>query len=295
MEQVLKKFIDYLQEDRELSKNTIESYNRDIRQFKGYIKNSDVKDLTKVNKTVIITYLMYLQKKGRATSTISRNLASLRSFYQFLLNEGPIKKDPTVNLKTPRQEKKLPDILTPEEVELLLDQPNMNTSKGVRDKAILELLYAAGVKVSELVSLDVKDVKSNMGYIICSKNSSNERIIPIGKISLEVLYLYINQYRNKLIKQNQEKALFVNYYGKRLTRQGFWKIIKSYTKQINVDKKITPHTLRHSFAVHLLQNGADLKSVQEMLGHSDISTTQIYTKINKNKVKEVYMKAHPRA
>lgn len=295
MDSNLLNFNGYLEEEKELSHNTIESYNRDLRQFYIYLKENDVSDIASVNKTLIITYLMSLQKSGKSVSTISRNIASLRSFYQFLLNEGVVEKDPTINLQSPKQEKKLPSILTPKEVEILLEQPNIDCSKGVRDKAMLELLYASGIRVSELIALDVNDVNLYMDYIISSKDTSNERVIPIGKMAVSILGLYIDKHRMNLVKDSEEKSLFVNYHGKRLTRQGFWKIVRGYTKQAKINKNITPHTLRHSFAAHLLQNGADLKSVQEMLGHADISTTQVYTLITKNKIKEVYKKAHPRA
>ncbi|MGF7057031.1 site-specific tyrosine recombinase XerD [Brassicibacter mesophilus] len=289
------KFTNYLSNEKELSHNTIESYGRDLRQFSEYLSENSLDDLIDVNKTLIITYLMHLQKKGKSVATVSRNIASLRCFYQYLLNEGMIGKDPTINLQSPKQEKKLPSILTPKEVEILLEQPNLETSKGIRDKAMLELLYAAGIRVSELIALNVSDVNLGMGYISCSRDTSNERVIPIGKIAVNILSTYISEHRSSLIKDPKESSLFVNYHGKKLTRQGFWKIVKSYTKKANINKKITPHTLRHSFAAHLLQNGADLKSVQEMLGHSDISTTQIYTLVTKNRIKEVYKKAHPRA
>lgn len=295
MSVIIKNFIDYLKNEKELSSNTLESYNRDIVQFNGYVNRNNIEEITEVNKTLIITYLIHLQKKGKATSTISRNLASLRSFYQYLLNEGLITKDPTINLQSPKQEKKLPNILTTREVEILLNQPDVKNPKGVRDKAMLELLYAAGIRVSELISLSLDDIRLDMGYIICSRDSSNERVIPIGKIAIDMLNLYLKEYRHLFIRDYNEISLFVNHHGNRLTRQGFWKIIKSYTKKANINKKITPHTLRHSFAAHLIQNGADLKSVQEMLGHSDISTTQIYTQITNSKIKEVYKKAHPRA
>lgn len=294
MNDVLYGFIDYLLYEKELSQNTVESYKRDLEQFITYLDTIDT-PIEQFTKTNVIKYMMILKKRGKATSTVSRSLASLRSFCQYLINIGILNKDPTINLKSPKQEKKLPDILTHSEVELLLSQPSNDTSKGVRDKAMLELLYAAGIRVTELVSLNLEDINLDVGFVIGGKNSSNERVIPIGKISIEVLSKYIKDYRDILIKNDNEKALFVNYYGNRLTRQGFWKIIKYYTKKANIDKKITPHTLRHSFAAHLIQNGADLKSVQEMLGHSDISTTQIYTKIENNKIKDVYKKNHPRA
>lgn len=289
------KFNSYLERERELSNNTIESYIRDLKQFDKYSKENGLSSITDANKTLIITYLIYLQKTGKSVSTVSRNIASLRSFYQFVLNEGIIKKDPTINLQSPKQEKKLPSILTSDEVEILLEQPDIKCTKGVRDKAMLELLYASGIRASELISLDLDDVNLSMDYILSSKDTSNERVIPIGKMAVDILTLYIKEHRGKLVKDNEEKSLFVNYHGKRLTRQGFWKIVRGYTKQAKINKNITPHTLRHSFAAHLLQNGADLKSVQEMLGHADISTTQIYTLITKNKIKEVYKKAHPRA
>ncbi|WP_034429803.1 site-specific tyrosine recombinase XerD, partial [Caldisalinibacter kiritimatiensis] len=273
------KFTKYLSDERELSQNTLDSYQRDIRQFKEHLNLSKDDDVKTVNKTMILTYLMHLQKKGRSTSTISRNLASLRAFFQYLLNEGIITRDPTINLQSPKQEKKIPNILTPKEVEILLQQPDTTTTKGLRDRTMLELLYAAGIRVSELVSLNIEDVNLEMGYVYCSKTTSNERAIPIGNVAIEYLKKYCSEFRHKLIKKSDENALFVNYHGNRLTRQGFWKIIKSYTKTANINKKITPHTLRHSFAAHLLQNGADLKSVQEMLGHSDISTTQIYVQV----------------
>lgn len=287
-------FVYYLTHEKELSKNTLESYKRDIVQFLDFLKEKHVQRIKDTNKTTIITYLLYLQKKGKATSTISRSLASIRSFYQFLLNEKHIDKNPTVNLESPKSEKKLPSILTLKEVELLLSQPTDN-DKGIRDKAMLELLYATGIRVSELVALDYSNISLDMGYIKCNGNSGKERIIPIGSMAKKAMEKYIKECRKNLIREENEQALFVNYHGKRLTRQGFWKIIKMYTQKAKINKKITPHTLRHSFATHLLQNGADLKSVQEMLGHSDISTTHVYTLLMENKIKEVYNKTHPRA
>ncbi len=288
-------FSKYLLYERELSKNTLESYKRDVTQFINFLMQKNIKDLKDTNKTTVLSYLLFLKKKQKATSTISRSLASIRSFYQFLLNEHYITKDPTIHLESPKSEKKLPSVLTLKEVELLLSQPDQNNEKGIRDKAMLELLYATGMRVSELVALNEEDISLDMGYIKCSSHHSNERIIPIGSMAQKALEHYIKNSRPNLIRENDEKAAFVNYHGTRLTRQGFWKIIKVYTQKAKINKKITPHTLRHSFAIHLLQNGADLRSVQEMLGHSDISTTQIYTLMTKNKIKEVYNKTHPRA
>lgn len=295
MNHIVNEFTVYLKNEKGLSQNTLESYGRDLKQFGEFLNEKGYLAFKDVNKTTIITYLLYLQKKGRATSTISRSLASIRALYQFLLLNRSIDTDPTVNLESPRPEKKLPSVLSLNEIERLINQPDNNSCMGSRDKAMIELLYATGIRVTELVCLDINDLNIEMGYVRCKGgNSSKERIIPIGSMAKEALSIYASKYRPKLIKEGEE-ALFTNYYGKRLTRQGFWKIIKRHTKKANINKKITPHTLRHSFATHLIQNGADLKSVQEMLGHSDISTTQIYMEISKNKIKEVYNKAHPRA
>ncbi|MCG8540095.1 MAG: site-specific tyrosine recombinase XerD [Clostridia bacterium] len=294
MNKIVKDFIEYLKEEKKLSNNTLESYGRDLRQFGQFLNEKSRPSYEEVNNTTIITYLLYLQKKGRATSTISRNLASIRALYQYLLNNGLVQNDPTLNLESPKSEKKLPCVLSLSEVESLISQPDENNAIGSRDRAMLELLYATGIRVSELVRLDIKDLNLHLGFIKCRGTNDKERIIPIGSMAKKAILAYSTEYRNSLVKDSEE-ALFVNYYGKRLTRQGFWKIIKRYTKEANINKKITPHTLRHSFATHLIQNGADLKSVQEMLGHSDISTTQIYMQLTKNKIKDVYNKAHPRA
>jgi integrase/recombinase XerD len=294
MDILLDKFLNDLSIDKGLSSNTLESYGRDIKQFMSYLSDMEVSILD-VNKTTIISYLLFLQKSGRAASSISRSLAALRSFFQFLSGNKYVDKDPTLNLESPKIEKKLPQVLSIGEVELLLKQPDPSNSKGSRDKCMLELLYATGIRVSELVMLDVDDINLSMGFIRCSGKGMKDRIIPVGSIAINALTDYIYKYRKTLLRDKNETALFVNYHGSRLTRQGFWKIIKFYTKMAKIDRDITPHTLRHCFAVHLIENGADLKSVQEMLGHSDISTTQIYTQITRNKIKEVYKKTHPRA
>lgn len=294
MEKLIDEFLNDLSVDRGLSKNTIDSYGRDLKQFLEYAGSINV-SLFNVNKTNIIAYLMYLQKCGKATSSISRSLAALRSYYQFLYSHKYIDKDPTLNLESPRIEKKLPQVLSVREVEILLSQPDKNDPKGNRDQCMLELLYATGIRVSELVALDMDDINLNMGFIKCSGKGMKDRVIPVGTIALNALSDYIYKYRMILLRDQNEKALFVNFHGKRMTRQGFWKILKQYTRSAKIDKEITPHTLRHCFAVHLIENGADLKSVQEMLGHSDISTTQVYTQVTKSRIKEVYKKAHPRA
>ncbi|MBU5437570.1 site-specific tyrosine recombinase XerD [Tissierella sp. MSJ-40] len=294
-DRIMKEYIDYISNEKGLTSNTLEAYIRDIKQFEDYLYENNIQTIMDGNKTIIITYLMYLQKSGKATSTISRNLASIRCFYQYLLNNNFIKEDPTLNLKSPKCEKKLPNVLTKEEVDLLLSQPNLGDFKGSRDKAMLELLYATGVRVSEIISLNIEDVDLDVGYIHLKDNNGTERIIPVGTIALKSLFHYIKSYRNEE-GLSYKDPIFINYSGNRLTRQGFWKIIKEYTKKSNIDKTITPHTLRHSFAVHLIENGADMKTVQEMLGHSDISTTQIYSFASNNKeLREVYNKSHPRA
>ena len=294
MEALVQKFINFLEKDKRLSLNTLQSYRRDIEQYMSYLREINLNNITNTNKTTIIAYLLHLQKKGRATSTISRNLASIRSFYQYITKNKIVDKDPTLELESPKVEKKLPQILSTQEVELLLEQPKCTDLKGYRDKAMLELLYATGIRVTELISLDITDINLEMGFIKCNKGS-RERMIPIGSIATKALQEYITKARGFLIQNNEEKALFVNINGGRLTRQGFWKIIKQYKNQARINKDITPHTLRHSFAAHLLENGADLRSIQEMLGHSDISSTQIYAQIAKNKIKEIYKKTHPRA
>jgi tyrosine recombinase XerD len=294
MDKLLDEFLYDLNSDKGLSKNTLESYGRDIRQFSEYVNNISL-SFFDVNKATIIAYLMYMQKSGRATSSISRSLAAIRSFFQFLYNRRLIEKDPTQNLESPKIQKKLPQILTVSEVELLLQQPDIRDPKGNRDRCMLEVLYATGIRVSELVALNINDVNLEMGFIKCSGKGMKDRVIPIGSIAIKSLSEYITKYRLVLIRDRDEKSLFVNFHGKRMTRQGFWKIIKYYTKMAGIDAEITPHTLRHCFAAHLIENGADLKSVQEMLGHSDISTTQIYAQITKNKIKEVYKRTHPRA
>lgn len=293
---ILNRYIDYIKNEKGLTSNTLEAYIRDITQFKDYLTKNGINDATRVNKTVVITYLMYLQKDGKATSTISRNLASIRCFYQYLLNNNLIKEDPTYNLRSPKPERKIPNILTKDEVDILLSQPRGNTFKEVRDKAMLELLYATGIRVSEIIALNVDNLNLELGYLSLEEDSQNSRIIPVGSVALKHINKYVHRYRDEVLKDEKQRALFLNYNGNRLTRQGFWKIIKEYTKKSNINKKITPHTLRHSFAVHLLQNGADIKTVQEMLGHSDISTTQIYSfAINNKELKDVYQKTHPRA
>ena len=239
-------------------------------------------------------YIKELQEEGKKASSISRCIASIRSFYQFVLKRKKIKVDPTANIQSPKIEKRVPSVLTSKEVELLLDQPKDVDLKGTRDKAMLEFAYATGMRVTEIISLNIDDVNLEEGYVTC-KTGNKQRTIPLGTMSLNALKEYVDDARDVLIKNDDEKALFVNVNGGRLTRQGFWKIIKYYKEQAHITKDITPHVLRHSFATHLLQNGADLKAIQTMLGHSDISSTQVYMQFQDEGLKNIYKKAHPRA
>ncbi len=287
-------FAYFMDNTRHKSLNTIQSYKRDVSQYIKYLNTNGITDISKTTKTTVLTYLLNLQNQGKATSTVSRTLASLRSFYLFIAQTGTQMPDPTQNLEAPHVEKKLPHILTTQEVDLLLDQPSKTDPKGIRDKAMLELLYATGIRVSELIALQLSDINLSIGFINCH-SGKKERIIPIGNIAKAALKNYIENARIKMISSPETSLLFVNCNGTGLSRQGFWKIIKQYGKQAKISCDLTPHTLRHSFAAHLLENGADLKSIQEMLGHSDISSTQIYSHLMKSKLKDVYTKAHPRA
>lgn len=293
MEKQIKLFLEFLENDKKLSLNTLQSYKRDINQYQEYVDKNGLNYL-KVDYSDIDEYFKNLKSMNKKTSTISRNLATIRSFYQFLLRTKKIKKDPTVGVQSPKVEKKVPSILTSKEVELLLNQPKGIDLKGIRDKAMLEFAYATGMRVTEIISLEISDVNLEQNYVVCNAGSK-KRNIPLGSISAKALRDYIEKARPILIKDENTNALFVNINGKRLTRQGFWKIVKYYKEQANISKDITPHVLRHSFATHLLQNGADLKAIQTMLGHSDISSTQVYMQFQNENLKEIYRKAHPRA
>jgi len=294
MERVINEFLEYLRVERGLAPNTLKSYGRDLKQFAEYLETAPT-SYEEASRTTIVAYLLRLQKEGKATSTIARRLAALKAFYQFLVAEDRLKRDPTVNVDSPKQKKKLPQILTVEEVEKLLSQPEPVNPTGFRDRAMLELLYATGTRVSELVSLDIDDVDLKTALVRCQGKGSKERLIPLGSMAIKAVRDYLRRSRPKLVRDKSTAAMFVNHHGRRLTRQGFWKIVKKYAAEANIKKTITPHTLRHSFATHLLENGADLRAVQELLGHADISTTQIYTHLTKSHLKDVYSKAHPRA
>ena len=276
-----------------MSLNTLQAYKRDLKQFENYLGTIEGK-YNELTNDGIKDYIKYMQEQGKKTSTISRGLAAIRSFYQYETKNKQVEKDPTEGIQSPKIEKRVPSVLTSSEVALLLEQPKNVDLKGTRDKAMLEFAYATGMRVTEIISLNVEDINLETGYATC-RNGKKERTVPIGEMSLKALKDYMLNARHTMIKDDNEQALFVNVNGQRLTRQGFWKIIKYYKEQAHIDKDITPHVLRHSFATHLLQNGADLKSIQTMLGHSDILSTQIYMQFQDESLKNVYKKAHPRA
>ena len=284
----------YLREVKKSSKNTLSSYIRDVSQFAIYWSRREVKAMCQATSEHLSEYIQVLRKSGKSASTVSRCIASLRNFYQFLMDNGHTDQNPASTLVPEKAVKKLPQILTSREVDLLLEQPSSTDPKGFRDKAMLETLYATGIRVSELISLNVDDVNLSLGVIHC-KTSNKERMIPLYSAAVAALDAYITRVRPQMLSVQDEPALFVNMGGERMSRQGFWKIIKLYQEKAKIEKGITPHTLRHSFAAHLLENGADLRSIQEMLGHADISSTQVYAQLVKKQLKDVYHKAHPRA
>ena len=284
----------YLSKVKQASSNTVSSYLRDIRQFADWLRDCEdtaVVDATQLN---ISSYLSHLEEEGRSGATVSRCLASLKNFYAYLVSSGFLEKTPVTDIHVDRGEKKLPQILSGREIELLLAQPACVDAKGYRDKAMLEVMYATGIRVSELIELDVDDVNLDLGIVKCS-SAKKSRAIPLYPGALRALTVYLRDVRSSLIASKEEKALFVNINGARMSRQGFWKILKHYQASAHIEKDITPHTLRHSFAVHLLENGADLGSLQELMGHSDISSTQMYTHMVNQKLKAVYEKCHPKA
>jgi len=289
------RFTEYLKKTKKMSRNTQEAYRRDILDFFKFIREKDIADDTQVSNTEIVSYLLKMKSGGLSSATVNRRLASVRSYYSFMCRSGLMQTDPTDNIKSPRIERKEIEYLTIEEVDRLLASP-ADDAKGSRDRAMLELMYATGIRVNEAVAANVEDVNLRIGFFTCPGNSGKARIIPIGRPARAAAEKYIFETRAELIRDNkEERALFVNYYGKRMTRQGLWKILKEYGKKAGIADKLTPHSLRNSFAVHMIQNGADLKSLQELLGHEDISATQIYLSVTKNKIKDVYDRTHPRA
>lgn len=295
MDEQLKDFMDYLIVEKGSAKNTIMAYERDLKSYLHYLINVEsVHSLNDVQRVHIVHFLRFLKEQGKSSKTLARHIASVRAFHQFLLRAKAANQDPSVQIETPRLERSLPNVLSLQEVEILLDTPNTQDHFGIRDKAMLELLYATGIRVSELIGLEIDNIQLMMGFVRC--NGNKERIIPIGRTAADAIKHYLEDGRPRFTSaKQQDHALFLNHQGKQLTRQGFWKILKKLAREAGIDKELTPHTLRHSFATHLLENGADLRAVQEMLGHADISTTQIYTHVSKTKLKDVYSKFHPRA
>lgn len=284
----------YLTKVKQAPENTTSSYMRDIRQYSGWLSTSENVDVIDATQQNIADYLKYLESVGKTGATVSRSLASLKNFYAYLVSSGFLEKTPVTDIHISRGDKKLPQILTSREIELLLAQPSCVDAKGYRDKAMLEVMYATGIRVSELIDLDIDDVNLEQGIIKCN-GAKKTRIIPMYPVALKALSVYVKDIRNGMLASSDETALFVNVNGARMSRQGFWKILKYYQGTAHIEKEITPHTLRHSFAVHLLENGADLGSLQELMGHSDISSTQLYTHMINQKLKSVYEKCHPKA
>lgn len=294
MEREINEFITYLHEEKKATSNTEVSYRRDLHKLQEFLQNQGIWKVEDISITILNSHVLNLEKKGFAMATISRNVASIKSFMQYLMMRKKIDMISLERIKAPKVEKKVPDILSVDEMARLLIQPNLQTDKGVRDRAMLEILYATGIRVSELINLKLLDVNLKIGFVTCS-DSTKVRNIPIGKKAAQALSNYIDQSRNKMCANTpNSKLLFFNCSGKPMSRQGFWKLIKGYAKKADIESDITPHTIRHSFAAHLIGNGADLKVVQEMLGHADIATTQVYVNMNQSKVRDVYYQTHPR-
>lgn len=296
MEETVERYVDYLKEVKNVSDNTLTSYKRDLIKMITHFQKIGIKDVKKINSTNVNSYVLGLERDGCASATISRYIASMKSFFHYLLQNGEISEEPTLMIKAPVIEKRVPNVLTIAQVDNLLSQPVGNIPKEVRDKAMLELLYATGIRVSELINLKIEDVNLKLGYIICKdrEKESKERIVPFGLTAKNSILRYMTESREQLLKGQETESLFVNCSGKSMSRQGFWKIVKLYGDKAGIREDITPHTLRHSFALHLVENGADLRAVQEMMGHSVLSTTQVYANMKNTKIREEYNKAHPR-
>lgn len=294
MEGNIRGFISYLREEKSASYNTQISYERDLKKLKEYLEQQGIVKVQEVSETSLNSYVLFLEKEGKAASTVSRYIASFKGFFEYCLKHGVITSDPAERLRPPKVEKKFPQILTISETQRLMEGPDGASSKGIRDKAMLELLYATGIRVSELISLKMSDVNLAMEYVICHEKSK-DRIIPFGSTAREALVVYLEKTREDMLNDSESDYLFVNCSGKPMSRQGFWKLIKHYAEKAGIEKEITPHTFRHSFAAHLLENGADVQSVQKMMGHADVSTTQMYVEMQAGNVRDVYKKFHPRS
>ena len=294
LEKCLREFEGYLKKEKNASSNTLNSYLRDLRQFGDWLSATQEMRLQQAGEEEISAYYRFLRASGKSQATVQRCSATLRCYYAHLIDKRKLKDNPARHVTMDRQKRKLPQVLSSSEVEQFLEQPDTHDAKGIRDKAMLEMLYATGIRVSELINLNMEDVNLSVGFVRC-RSGDKERVIPMYKVAVKALRDYLEEVRPAMVEAVDEPALFVNLGGSRMSRQGFWKIVKTYQKKAGIEKDITPHTLRHSFAAHLLVNGANLKDIQEMLGHADLSTTQIYTKVVQDHLTEVYQKAHPRA
>lgn len=288
-------FIEYLKNEKKMARNSCDAYRRDVSEFVGFEGSRGITDVTEVTSTEMVAWLHQLKSMGRSASTVNRKVASVRAFYRYLQSRGLMDSDPTAGIRSPRIERKEIEYLSLQEIDRLLESPD-DSVRGVRDRAILEVLYATGIRVSELIDLNMDSINLRMGFVTCDGTGSRARIIPLGRPSRAALEAYVYDARPQLIRDNtEEQALFVNQYGRRITRQGLWKILRDYGEKAELEHSLTPHTLRNSFAVHMLQNGADLKSLQELMGHDDITATQVYLSATKSRLKDVYDRAHPRA
>lgn len=295
MQDVVDEYLRFIQIEKGLSENTIAAYRRDLNHYLDYLAAQKISNLDFIDRQIVQQWFGVLHDEGRSTKSIARFTSTIRSFHQFALREKYAAKDPTVLIETPKYERKLPDVISIDEIDLLLTTPETSKNNGYRDRTMLELLYATGIRVSELINIEVEDVNLLMGFVKVFGKGNKERIIPLGETVIELLKTYIENVRPQLLKKQVTHTLFLNMQGKPLTRQGIWKIIKQTGAKAGIQKRLTPHTLRHSFATHLLENGADLRAVQEMLGHSDISTTQLYTHVSKTQIRKMYQQYHPRA
>ncbi|WP_338156655.1 site-specific tyrosine recombinase XerD [Ligilactobacillus salivarius] len=292
---ILMDYLHYLKVERGLSENTINSYGIDLKLFLEYLRENEIPSFKQVNKEVIVNYMQSEKNNNKANSSILRSVSSLRKFFQYLAQEKIIEKDPMLLIDTPKKKQHLPQVLTKEEVEKLLRSPNTGQVLGLRDRAMLELIYATGLRISEIINLKLEDLHLTMGTLQTLGKGHKERIVPVGDEAIKWVNRYLEEARPKLLKQKRSNYLFLNFHGNNLTRQGVWKNLKAEVRKAGIQKNITPHTLRHSFATHILENGADLRIVQELLGHADISTTQIYTHLSNKQLADIYNRAHPRA
>lgn len=293
MEKMIPDFITYLTQVKNASKSTRMSYQRDLKRMAAFLDNKGVHGLEEVTATSLNSYVLFLEREGFSTATVSRNIASMKAFFHYVCDSHAVKEDPSRMIKAPHIDRKAPEILTVAEVERLLGVPDTDTPKGIRDKAMLELLYATGMRVTELITVKTSDVNLKFSYIVC-RDDDKERVIPFGREAGEALSAYLGLIRDGFLKGEKSDFLFLNCSGQLMSRQGFWKLIKQYAQKAGIETDITPHTIRHSFAAHLIQNGADLKAVQEMMGHADIATTQLYLNLSVDQVRSAYVKAHPR-